>query len=165
MAPPVVKTPVSQSVTKSELQEAAADAARAAVEAMMPAVAASIASAQPKQAPISIDRAPHSHPRCPDCNQYQVACKGKHIQLVVYPQNEQFADWYDGIDINGVRYISPDKNTAITVPADAASTIAKMTRDYEENEMQTRMGRKRTRNSGDVSRANPVTAAGVGGFR
>lgn len=170
MAPPIVKTavpaaPQKDTVSRSELQEAVSEAARAAVQAMMPAVAASIASAQPRQAPVSIDRAPHSHPRCPACNQYQVACKGKHESLVVYPQNDQFADWFDGIDINGVRYISPDRNTAIVVPADAAGVILKMVKDYEDNEMQTRMGRKRTRNSGDVTRGNPVTAAGVGGWR
>lgn len=165
MAPPIPPKTQVPAVSTADIHEAAAAAAKAAVEAMMPAVAASIAAAAPKQAPVSIDRAPHSHPRCPECNQYIVACKGKHERIVVYPASDQFTDWFDGVDINGVRYISSDRNTAIVVPADAAGTIMKMVRDYEENEMQTRMGRKKVRNSGDAMRSNPVTAAGVGGFR
>lgn len=105
--------------------------------------------------------------RCPDCGQLKIACKGKHAMLLVWPQNERYAEHFDGVYLNGVRYKSPDANTRIAVPAE--NSILNSVRCWEESENDLRMGRKKTHRTGNLSpiegntRVNPFNGPGFSG--
>ena len=81
--------------------------------------------------------------------------------MVVFPKDENYALWFQGVRINGVLYLSNGPGHAVTVPADAAieATIA----NWENNERVLEHGRKRQHNSGQfgpgVSNINPATQA------
>ena len=99
--------------------------------------------------------APDPGPRCNDCGQYEVCCKGQHRQVVVWPSNPHFARFFQGVRINGVTYLSNGPAHAITVPAD--SNIEYMTEMWTRNEQDLSQGRVAEHNSGTVQQFNPAT--------
>ena len=119
------------------------------------AVQASKASEAPKVA------ANRPAPRCHDCGQALSGCEGKHIQMVVHPM--QFAEYFPGAIINGIKYLSNDTGHRITVPAACESTIMGIVAGFEKNEREISVGRKRDHHSGSVSphgsSVNPANAA------
>lgn len=89
--------------------------------------------------------------RCHDCGQVMSACHGKHVQLVVYPQRyEHAADYFPGVFINGVRYLSNHSTHTVTVPAESAGDIVNTVAGFEHNEQELATGRKASRHSGSV---------------
>lgn len=145
------------------VQEAAAAAAKATVEALMPAMVAAIRTKQenvPQRQGDTVKRAPVV---CSECRQQLGACKGRHREIIIWTHEQRFMDWFDGVDINGVNYISPNRNTPVVVPADAADEILSKVQVYERNEMDSRLGRKALHDSGTID--NPKRATAADGWR
>lgn len=115
----------------------------------------------PKAAPVFVD----TITKCNDCGQLVAACKGEHVQIAVFPKvHLQYADYFQGVFINGVRYLSNNGGHKITVPANSAGHIEYMTRLAEEEEIALRNPRVKQHNSGDVGRPAPFNPA-TDGFR
>lgn len=155
VAPEPVKATVKAAAPKAESRgESTRDIIRAVMEEVMPAMIAAQRSAGPMQT-TPVESAPNRRlptENCSECGQYKVACGSKHVKMVVYPTNlPEFGEWFRGAFINGKCYLSNDSSHAITVPADAQGDILAMVRGWEVNERESRMGRKKERNSGDAS--------------
>lgn len=86
--------------------------------------------------------------QCADCGQQLVACKGEHIEMVVFPSDQRFARWFHGICIGGVRYRSNGPGHRITVPK--SNDIAHMVSLFEREESANAMGREYAHNSGYI---------------
>lgn len=157
-------TPAAPAAPVDPVKAAAAASAAAAVEAMLPTVVAMLAQQQPR---VMGGRPVHQDPgpRCHICGQYAKACGGppaegakdtNHAWISVFPRGiagqAEFADWFTGVIINGVTYLSNGPGHRIPVPkvaeADINATVAK----WSEEEVLSRVGRKMT-----VSKHNPVT--------
>lgn len=123
---------------------------------LVPAIAAATASAMQKgQTSAAPARAasPKAVQKCHECGQaLTTGCGGKHVMMVVYPQRyPQHADYFPGVQINGVRYLSNNENHAVLVPANAESVISGIVATFEQNEQDMAVGRKAVRHSGTVS--------------
>lgn len=92
--------------------------------------------------------APKSREKCSDCGQQKSGCEGKHIQMTVFPKS--YADYFVGVVINGVKYLSNHENHKVTVPAACESTIQGIVNTFEKNEQELATGRKANRHSGQV---------------
>lgn len=145
---------------KSEIKPAISDAAMAAAvkfvsEQMIPAAVAAAVSATTKQAapaPAPTRAGPVPQQKCHDCGQVRSGCEGKHVLLAVYPQRyPQHADYFPGVILNGVKYLSNNGSHKILVPANAESTILGVVAGFEQNEHEMANGRKAERHSGHVS--------------
>lgn len=91
--------------------------------------------------------------QCGKCFQNENACKGKHVKMVVYPERyPEFAKWWPGVVINGVRYISHTPNVKILVPEKQYSTIVNAIKTFEENERTVNISRSKTHVSGSIGR-------------
>lgn len=118
----------------------------ASIAAAVQAVAAKQPAAQPARTAVA------AAPRCQLCGQEKTACEGKHVEMAVFPQRyPQHADYFTGVTINGVRYLSNDGSHKILVPAVSANEISNIVATFEENEQAMAVGRKATRHSGTVS--------------
>jgi hypothetical protein len=152
------KETYSKEEVQKMVQEGAAAAAKAAVDALMPAMAA--VSVQNRQTGQVASPQQGGFPRvpvirCNECGQDKRACKSGHKQMCVYPTRyPEFAEWFMGVYINGVRYLSDRPGHLITVPADAESGILTHIRVWEDNERTTKLGKKRRHNSGDAEQPN-----------
>jgi hypothetical protein len=89
---------------------------------------------------------------CPECRQEKKACKGKHAKLAVFPRDDRWGRYFQGVIINGVTYRSNNSADAITVPANAG--IERIVMEWENNEIEVSTGRKRQHVSGDVRNPN-----------
>lgn len=90
-------------------------------------------------------------PQCHVCQQLITACKDKHVKMVVFPTRyPEFARWWPGYKLNGVRYISHTPNHKIVVPEIAISAISQAILAYEENERTVKIGRKAQRHGGSI---------------
>lgn len=152
---------------KPKIDPTLAEAMRLVAEQMIPAaVAAAVAatSGGQRQAAPHVEAAP-SKEKCHDCGQVRATgCKGEHVEMVVFPTRyPHHADYFRGVQLNGVTYLSNDAGHKVLVPANAESTIAGIVATFEQNEQDQAMGRKAERHSGTVSphgnRVNPATAA------
>jgi hypothetical protein len=77
-----------------------------------------------------------------------------------YPEHGQF---FQGVYLNGVKYLSNDEGHEITVPEIAAGSIAQLVQNFENNEQETRIGRRAERFSGTLSPAgSAVTPQNIG---
>lgn len=146
------------------VKAAASASASAAVEAMLPTIAAMMAQGQGGPAPKY--RPPQDPgPRCPTCGQYLKACGGpppegkedvNHSWISVFPKGiaaqAEFSEWFTGVTLNGVRYLSAEPGHRIPVPKVAEADIIAMIERWSEEEILARTGRKVK-----VSRYNPVT--------
>jgi hypothetical protein len=145
-----------------------ADAMAAAIkmvsEQMIPAAVAAAVSAvsrqnQPAAAPARPSNAAPA--RCSACGQQATACGGKHMEMVVFPlRYPQHAEYFMGVSINGIKYLSNDENHKVVVPENAAGSIKSIVQGFEQNEQDMAVGRKATRHSGSVSpHGNSVSPA------
>lgn len=146
-------TPVVQSFTKDQLDYI-----------QQVAVASAMAVNNINNTRVQQPTGPKVHPQCPLCQQYVSACEGKHVEMVVFPvKYPEFYQYFPGIKINGVQYLSRNENHRITVPECAASTISNAINAFEQNEKATVMGRSATHNSGSIGKQGtgfkPATAA------
>lgn len=124
------------------------------VEQLIPsAIAAAVQATKQSQAPVQAARPANvAAPRCGDCGQEKTACGGKHVQMVVFPlRYPQHAEYFMGVQINGVKYLSNDENHKVTVPEEAAGSIKSIVQAFEQNEQDMAVGRKAIRHSGTVS--------------
>lgn len=94
--------------------------------------------------------------RCSECGQKRGGCKDEHVQMVVLPMQQDFADWFEGAFINGVRYLSSHGGHKITVPKSAEGGIARTIADFEDNEKHLRTPRKKMK-------YEPIGNVGPGG--
>lgn len=157
--------PTPPAAPADPVKAAAAAAASAAIEALLPTIAAMLAQQQ-RPAGAAGPRAPlDAGPRCPICGQFVRACGGppeegkkdtNHSKIVVYPQggasNLQIAQWFTGVVLNGVRYLSDRPGHAIHVPKVAEADILATVERWSEEELLARVGRKVR-----VDKHNPVT--------
>lgn len=135
---------------------ALSDAAMAAAvkyvsEQMIPAAVAAAVAATTKQAPA---QAPASTsvlgaPQCTECGQKLSACKGKHAKMVVFPVH--YPEYFQGVFINGQKYLSNDGSHEVTVPADCVASIQAIVNGYDQNERELSTGRTKQHHSGYVS--------------
>lgn len=140
MADPIkTTTPVlAPTMTMEEILKLVTAASAATVSAMQ--------AAQNKAPPAQVAK-----PKCIECGQVLTGCGGKHVQMVVYPQRyPQHADYFPGVVINGIRYLSNGDGHRVTVPAEAESTISGIVSNFEQNEQELATGRKAERHSGHV---------------
>ena len=72
----------------------------------------------------------------------------KHIRVAIFPKDHRHGKWFQGLFINGVRYLSNNAQHLIDVPADVDLSLIK---NWEENEEVLKEGRDASHNSGDVS--------------
>lgn len=87
--------------------------------------------------------------KCHECGQVKTGCEGKHVRMSVTPRD--FAEYFPGVFLNGVRYFSDYEGQLVTVPAAAESAILGILAGYEKNEKELATGRKAIRHSGTVS--------------
>lgn len=138
---------------------AVTDAAMAAAvkyvsEQMIPAAVAAAVAATTKSAPApqAQARSVLNIPTCTDCGQKVTGCEGKHSKMVVYPTNfPQFADYFVGVILNGVKYLSNDASHEVVVPTNCIGTINAIVAGYEKNEQEMAIGRKKEHSSGHVT--------------
>lgn len=119
-------------------------------------VAMAVKNAGPQQvtpAPSDGRRGLDYGPVCTICRQPEKGCHKEHVDMVVFPTRyPEFGDFFRGVILNGVVYLSSDENQAIPVPKDAATWIAGTIRNFEQNERETQHGRSKTHHSGHVAR-------------
>ncbi len=135
------------------------DAAMAAAvkyvsEQMIPAAVAAAVAATTKSAPQAAPapKSALSIPTCTECGQKVTGCEGKHAKMVVYPVNyPQYADYFTGVILNGVKYLSNDGGHEVVVPANCVGTINAIVAGYEKNEQEMAIGRRAERHSGHVT--------------
>jgi hypothetical protein len=113
------------------------------VEALLPSL---IAAAQPRQyAP----PAPKPKIVCRECGMLESICEGKHTRMVVYPlRRPEYADCFQGVSINFVKYMSTSPDHQLVVPESLVGTIQSHIDAYEDNEVAVRNGRKKTKAHG-----------------
>lgn len=157
----------SEAKTEAKQPEMDSSALKAAVkevaeQMLAPALAAVLSAQQPK--PAAASRAPVNHEKCYECGQYRSACKGEHAEIVVYPlRYEETAEFFPGVYLNGVKYLSNDGGHKVVVPAEAAGGILQTVQHYEQAEHEARVGRVKNHHSGSIgpsgSRFNPASQA------
>jgi hypothetical protein len=133
-----------------------ADLVRQTVEGLLPSLILAAQGGRPavKEAPIPLGM----RPRCVTCNQVEgTGCNGKHVEIAVYPSRDEVSEYFQGVILNGVKYLSNDANHKIPVPELGLDAITSRIIAYEENEVATRNGRKKERRPGQ----RPV-GSGVG---
>lgn len=115
------------------------------------AAAALISTSQPK-APVALP--PRTFEKCAECFQYAEACKGEHVEMVVYPVSAKHGKWFPGVIVNGVRYLSDHGGHRIKVPKE--NNIAAAVVQWEQNEEEMLNGRTKFHNSGSIFAPRPA---------
>lgn len=102
--------------------------------------------------------------KCQVCSQYLPpgVKQGEHPhkRVVVFPRSKRHGKWFQGLIINGVRYLSNNASHSILVPEGLDMTLLD---NWEENEEVLREGREATHDSGDIN--NPKRADHTSGWR
>lgn len=102
--------------------------------------------------------------RCSTCLQQLRACKGKHVNLVVYPRNHRRGESFPGIQVNGVTYRSP--RPGVTVPCPEQNDILHMVQLWEDSEDGMMTPRSAVHDSGSIGRSgtgfNPAMPTALG---
>lgn len=152
------KAEAKDSTLAEAIKIVAAEMIPAAVASAVAAVNAQNRAAAPAGPRVSATNV--NSVRCTECGQYESACEKKHTMMVVYPTTfGEAADFFTGIVLNGVRYLSNDPGHKVLVPENAASTISNMVAAFEQNEKDQLMGRKATHRSGGVGNFKPANHA------
>ncbi len=137
---------------KKSQAEQIADAVKQAISEALPAAAAIAAQVtannQPKQAQTYVPPSRRGAPKCEECKQYKEACKDQHAMMCVWPDDDEAAQWFTGVKLNGVRYMSNGPGHMITVPK--KNNIGYILAKWTENERVQRRGRKVSHNSGQI---------------
>ena len=77
----------------------------------------------------------------------------------MYPTNyPEFGDFFQGVFVNGVRYLSNNGDHFIPVPKKAVTMFQGIIRTYEQNERESRVGRSKQHNSGHITNPQPAQA-------
>lgn len=156
-------TVVDEKTLEDKIAEGIAKAMEKALPAMAQAAVQVQISAQDARSQ-SIAASRLTGERCADCKQFLPpgVTQGKHPhkRMVVFPRSRRNGKWFQGIFINGVRYLSNHASHHITVPEDLDETLLA---NWEENEEVMKEGREATHDSGDIS--NPRRADHTAGFR
>lgn len=148
------ETPKSVEASKpaeTDASKAIREAISAAITEALPvatAMAAKVQAEANRPAPEAPPPGVFSREKCAACQQYLVACKGKHKKMAVYPKNSRYGRWFQGVRINGVLYLSNNSSHQITVPAD--NNIEHLVEVWETNEEQVTQGRNVEHNSGGI---------------
>lgn len=126
---------------------------KAVMNEMVPAMAALQRAEQPK-----MEQAGRHVARWKQCNECKQRgpkgppCEGQHTTMVVYPTRyPHFGKWFQGVIINGVRYLSHDRRQRILIPTAMVSGITKIITDFEDNEYAQAMGRTAEHDSGSLA--------------
>lgn len=128
-------------------------------EEMLGVSVAAATAMRPQAAPTG-HQARNFGPRCGTCGQYESACKGEHVDLCVYPVNyPEFGDFFQGVILNGVKYLSNGPGHVLKVPKCSESEIRCIIKGYEQNERECRVGRSKQHNSGSIHNPIPANAA------
>lgn len=142
-------TPIEQT---SAFQEALAKAVKEALPVMAGVIVQAQEAAKMQNFANSEAHRPTGE-RCGECQQLLPAgCKQgehKHKEVVLYPQNPHYGEWFQGCFINGIRYLSDGPNHKVIVPFEA--NVEKILRDWENNEDALRHGKVTSRRSGNLS--------------
>lgn len=157
------QTSTQPSIDQSTLEKAI----KAVAEQIVPAaVVAAVAATKQSQQPVASSSRPQPavRERCHVCGQARSGCGDKHAKMVVYPQRyPEHGEFFQGAKLNGVRYLSNNESHEIVVPENAVPTIANLIRAFEQNEQESRVGRKAERRSGSIgphgSNFNPALKA------
>lgn len=140
----------------SDVQIAIRDAVKTAVsETIKEAVPVAVMAAQSSQRQVDTQKELDlqkarldSASRCGDCGQMSRACKGEHVQIAVFPRDDSYAEWFTGLWLNGVRYLSNDSNHLVTVPKE--NDFEHMLTLWAKSERELRQGRKRNASASAV---------------
>ena len=149
--------PDTEVKSKPEIPSSVLEAAiKAVADQMIPAaVAAAVAATsrgQYVQSAAPSRPLPPSNDRCPTCSQLTSACRDEHVEMIVYPTRyEEHAQFFPGAIINGVKYLSNDASHRVPVPKVSEAAVLEIVRNFENNEQDTRLGRKAERRSGVVT--------------
>lgn len=152
----------------AELDPSVRTAARMLAEELLPAAIAAALAAQKQQAPERrVQLQAPSTEICHQCGQaLRTGCEGKHEEMVVYPTRyPEHGEFFQGARINGVTYLSNDENHKVLVPANAVGGIMQLVQGFENNEQETRIGRKAERHSGVVGPSGARTTPQMKGWR
>lgn len=143
----------------------------AALEKALPAMAAAAVqtqiSAQDVRQSAQIS-ARSTGERCADCRQVLPAGvkqgEHAHIKVAIFPHDRRHGKWFQGLMINGVRYLSNNASHLVTVPADIDLQLI---RNWEDNEDSLKEGREATHDSGSLgpSGSNVHQANHTSGWR
>lgn len=118
------------------------------IPAAVAAAVSAVKTADAQRPAVPQHKAPQ---RCTECGQQATACGGKHVDIVVYPlRYPQHADYFRGVILNGVTYLSNNDNHKVRVPAEAESTIRQIVAGYEQNEQDMQVGRQKEHHSGRI---------------
>jgi hypothetical protein len=146
--------------TQSEVAKAVSEALKEAIPAAM--AAALQVQAQSAQA-MRAAMTPQKKERCNVCRQKDMACKGEHRMVALYPTNKRFAKFYEGVTINGVVYRSQNPNHYIEVPAD--SNVEYLLAQWEKNEDEMVNGRVAEHDAGSIGPGASGHRMAVGAWR
>lgn len=106
---------------------------------------------QPAASVYNRNAAPIILEQCAVCKQAKVACSGKHMLAIVYPQKyPEWAGFFPGVKINGVVYRSGNEHHRIYIPTVSASTILNAVLAFEEAEKNIHIKRKKKHDSGSI---------------
>lgn len=143
-------------------------AVKAVADDLLPAAIAAATLAAKPEAPRPQLQAPApSREICYQCGQaLRTGCFGKHAEMVVFPQRHpEHGDFFQGVILNGVRYLSNDESHKVLVPENAVSNISQIVQAFEQNEQEVRIGRKAERYSGRVSPSGSSVTPQTQGWR
>lgn len=141
-------------------------AIKAVAENMLPqAIAAAVHAASQNNPRVASPPPAVRKTTCTECGQIlETGCKGKHVQMVVFPQRyPEHAEFFQGVFLNGRRYLSNDENHKVVVPEECVALFNQIIQTFEQNEQDQRVGRSHQHRSGTVSpngsSFNPARAA------
>lgn len=153
------------SLSKEDLaaivSQAAAGAAEAAIKALKgPEVKQETTSGLMEKAMVGMSdeekaefKASFGAGKCAECGQIAVKgrypCKGKHKQMVVYPEDAYWAKWFQGAMLNGVTYLSNGPGHMITVPAE--NDFQAQIQVWVDMERTNAQGKRKSHNSGSIN--------------
>ena len=144
---------------ETDIAKLVADITKSIMNESLPAMAAAMAGNKPASQPVmDTGRGRTYGPVCTTCGQYVTGCNNEHENMAVYTVNyPEFGEFFQGVRLNGVNYLSNNENHPIPVPKAAATYITQIIKQFEHNERECRIGRQKTHNSGHI--ANPQAAS------
>lgn len=136
------------------LDDKIARALATALEKALPAMAAAAVqtqiSAQDAKSAAQYLARP-SGEKCAECQQRLPAGvpqgSHKHIKVAIFPSHRKHGKWFQGLFVNGVKYLSNHAGHLLTVPADLDLSLI---RNWEDNEDVMKDGREVDHNSGTL---------------
>lgn len=103
--------------------------------------------------------------KCQECGQLEAACNKEHVKMVVtFTKYPQYAEFFVGIYLNGVRYLSNHPGHYVTVPKAAEGEFMYRLQQAEEEEVVVHTKRTRHHNTGSIDRPNQLNPV-TDGFR